>query len=234
MSWNTKQHAIVNPSVTQRKLVVVIDDHPLISASLRDLVALHSYVAEVRTFTSFSASLAVLKSNQPALIVLDLGLPDIQGGEAVAIVRTVAPRALLAVLTENDEVACGILGTQNKGIPLLRKTMPHYLMNRAVRSLLVRAGIVDVPNRSGTDLSALRDRMECLSPKQREILRLLATGRSNNEIAVVQNVGMETIKTHLHDIYVKLQVKSRTQAVLAYQSAGKSDANEGSATLNIV
>jgi DNA-binding NarL/FixJ family response regulator len=220
MSLNIMQHAICNPIANQRKLVVIIDDHPLILASLRDLVTLHSYAAEVRTFATFSTSLAVLKNSQPSLIFLDLGLPDIQGPEAVAIVRAVAPHSLLVVLTGNDEIVCEIPDIQNKVIPLLRKAMPYHLMNRAVGDLLAQIGVADVPNRLGPHLLQVPGRMECLSPKQREILRLLATGRSNHGIAVTQNVSIETIKTHLHDIYVKLQVKSRMQAVLIYQSAG--------------
>lgn len=227
------QHALGNPVVNQRKLVVIIDDHPLVSASLRDLVALYSYVAEVRTFATFSASLAVLKNDHPALIFLDLGLPDTHGPDAVAIARTVAPHALLVVLTGNDEIAYGIPDIQNKVVPLLRKAMPHHLLNRAVRDLLVQIGVADVPNRSSLHLLQIQDRLECLSPKQREILRLLATGRSNHEIAVAQNVSVETIKTHLHDIYVKLQVKSRTQAVLVYQSAGQSDKTDRHTPQNI-
>ena len=202
-----------------RKMVVVIDDHPLVSASLRDLIALYSFSAEVRSFPSFGSSLNVLQQGQPALVFLDLGLPDVTARVAIDTVREKAPDALLTILSGNDELARSIPEIQNKLIPFLHKGLSHHTFTRILRSLLDQCGLDNGVQQPSCRTEPILDRFQSLTPKQREILRLLATGRTNQEIAAAQNVSVETIKTHLHETYTKLQVKSRTQAVLLHQSA---------------
>lgn len=204
-----------------RKLVMVIDDHPLVSASLRDLISLYSFSAEVRSFPSFSASLSVLQNARPVLIFLDLGLPDITGRAAIDAVHAKAPKALVAILSGNDELARDIPEIQNNTIPFLHKGLSHHMLTKALRGLLEQCGLDNrVQQHSGAPEPGL-DRFDSFTPKQREILRLLATGRTNQDIAAAQNVSVETVKTHLHDIYAKLGVKSRTQAILLHQSASR-------------
>ena len=201
-----------------RKLVMVIDDHSLVAASLRDLIALYSFSAEVRVFSSFSASLRLLQHSDPVLIFLDLGLPDISGRDAITAIRAKAPNALLAVLSGNDELAREIPEIQNKTIPFLHKGLSHHMLTRGLRALLDRCGLANGAQQPADTTDPVPDKLDSLTPKQREILRLLATGRTNQEIAAAQHVSVETIKSHLQDIYAKLGVKSRTQAVLQYQS----------------
>ncbi|HYD60606.1 MAG TPA: response regulator transcription factor [Noviherbaspirillum sp.] len=209
-----------------RKLVIVIDDHPLVSASLRDLISLYSFSAEVRSFSSFSASVNVLQNEHPILVFLDLGLPDITGRAAIDAVRAKAPKALLAILSGNDELARDIPEIQNKTLPFLHKGLSHHMLTKALRGLLDQCGLDNGVQQHSSESEPMLERFDSLTPKQREILRLLATGRTNQDIAAAQNVSVETIKTHLHDIYAKLRVKNRTQAILLHQSAYRLVQNE--------
>jgi len=208
----------------RRRSVVVIDDHPLIGAAVRDLIVRYSRSAVVQLCLSLSAGLSALRFVEPDLIILDLGLPDANGYDAVIAVRAAAPRAYVALLTGNDELARSIPEVRSGAIPFLRKGMPERELSRAMYGLLRRCGLADgvcqFPDEPGPDGPV---RFERLSPKQRQILQLLATGRSNHEIAEALHVSAETIKTHLHEIFAKLHVKNRTQAVLLYQSASPHD-----------
>jgi RNA polymerase sigma factor (sigma-70 family) len=202
-----------DPVNRKRKTVVVIDDHPLVAVALRDLISLYSLAAEIRTFSTIGNSINVLQKQNPALVLLDLGLPDINACDAITAVRRHAPDALLAILSGDDDTAHAIPDVQNNAIPFLCKSSPYPVLTRAVRDLLARCGLADNMHEADRETGIVRERLESLSPKQRKILKLLITGRTNQEIATVQNVSIQTIKTHLHGIYTKLEVKSRSQAV---------------------
>jgi DNA-binding NarL/FixJ family response regulator len=193
----------------RQELVVVIDDHMLIATALRDLIAMYSLRAEVRAFTSLKT----------ALVIVDLGLPDCSPAEAVALARSAAPKALVAVLSGNEDAAQSIPEIRSGAVPFVHKGLHTRELTKAVRALLDRCGLSDTsPTKSEPDLVD-DGRLLSLSPKQREILRLLATGRTNAEIGRAMNLSGETVKSHLHDIFLKLQVKNRTQAVTRYQTA---------------
>jgi DNA-binding NarL/FixJ family response regulator len=203
----------------RQELVVVIDDHMLIATALRDLIAMYSLRAEVRAFTSLKTALQVLRCEAPLLVIVDLGLPDCSPAEAVALARSAAPKALVAVLSGNEDAAQSIPEIRSGAVPFVHKGLHTRELTKAVRALLDRCGLSDTsPTKSEPDLVD-DGRLLSLSPKQREILRLLATGRTNAEIGRAMNLSGETVKSHLHDIFLKLQVKNRTQAVTRYQTA---------------
>jgi DNA-binding NarL/FixJ family response regulator len=200
-------------------LVVVIDDHALIASALRDLVASYSMRAEVRCFSSISASLQVLRVDRPVLVILDLGLPDVCGEAAIHVVRRAAPDALIAVLSGDEAGARAIPAIRSGAIPFMSKGWRARELQQAVHALLERCGLADGPPlQADRDRHAV-DRLASLSPRQREILRLLSTGRSNQHIAEMAKLSPQTVKTHLRDIFAKLQVNNRTQAVMLDQSA---------------
>jgi DNA-binding NarL/FixJ family response regulator len=203
---------------TPGTLVVVIDDHALIASALRDLVASYSMRAEVRSFSSISASLQVLRADRPVLVILDLGLPDVCGEAAIHVVRRAVPGALVAVLSGDDAGARAIAEIRSGAVPFMSKGWRASELRRSVHALLERCGLADVASPGAADPRA-GDRMASLSPRQREILQLLATGRSNRHIADVTRLSPQTVKTHLREIFSKLQVSNRTQAAVVVQRA---------------
>jgi len=207
------------PRVARTGGVVVVEDHPLVAAAVRDLILRYSPSVTVRLCPSIMAALSVLHFHEPNLVILDLGLPDASGIEGIVAVRSVTPRAYLAIFSGNDALAHTIPEVRSGTIPFLRKGAPERELCSAVHKLLRCSGLVDGLGQSLAEPGSAHNRFELLSPKQRQILGLLSTGRSNGDIAETLHVSAETIKTHLHVIFTKLEVKNRTQAVALYQTA---------------
>jgi DNA-binding NarL/FixJ family response regulator len=202
-------------------LVVLIDDHPMILSALRDLITASSLRADVRTFSSIAASLAVLRNDRPALVIVDLALPDISGAAAVELVRQAASHATVAVLSGDSATARAIPAICKGLVPFLDKGMRTLELTKAIHELLHRCGLDDGAPADDDPAQPHLQGLASLSTKQRETLRLLSTGRTNEEIAKAMNLSRETVKTHLSDIFSKMQVKNRIQAVMLYQRAGR-------------
>jgi two-component system nitrate/nitrite response regulator NarL len=207
------------PGAPQGGFVLIVEDHPIVANGLKDLVSDLAPAVRVLSCGSLASALVSLAWS-PSLVLLDLGLPDAEGLATLEHVRRAAPCALVVVFS-GQELPAGTGGASAlRGVPFLSKSMRPAELRQTLLRLIEQAGLGSParPHRSTADDEADGD-VQSLSPKQREILRLLATGRMNTEIAELLGVSAETIKTHLREIYVRLQVKNRTQAVAVYQKS---------------
>jgi len=193
-------------------VIVLIDDHPLVHLAVRELISRCTAHVQLRCFRSVTASLPTLRADKPALVLMDLVLPDLCKREAVQVVRRAAPRALLAILSDDAVAALQVPEVANGVVAFLDKSWHPDDTGRALAALIERCGLHDVPC-----LTPPANSLASLSPRQHAILRLLATGGTNQAIANALHVSPETVKTHLSEIFSKLRVKNRTQAVLMAQ-----------------
>jgi len=208
------------PGAPQGGFVLIIEDHPIVANGLKELVSDLAPAARVLSCGSLASALVSLAWS-PALVLLDLGLPDADGLAALEHVRRAAPGASVVVFSGQELPPAGAgSAAALRGVPFLSKSMRPAELRQTLLRLIEQAGLGSPArlHRSTTDHETTDD-VQSLSPKQREILRLLATGRMNTEIAELLGVSAETIKTHLREIYVRLQVKNRTQAVAVYQKS---------------
>jgi NarL family two-component system response regulator LiaR len=199
--------------------ITIVEDHPLIAAAMKDLINQFSRAAQVQLCRSLGMALPVLVSVKPRLVILDICLPDASGPRVLAAVREAAPGADLVLWSGNEQLARTLPEVGNGKIPFLSKALTQKEMTRALQIVLRRCGLLDALGRVGeAPHTQCTDRDTRLSVRQRQILGLLATGRTNLQMASALNVSTDTIKTHLSDIFSKLRVTNRTQAVLWYQS----------------
>jgi DNA-binding NarL/FixJ family response regulator len=214
--------------------ITIIEDHPLIAAALRDLIYQFSRSALVQLCGSLSAALPVLLAGNPRLVILDVCLPDVSGVSALVAVREAAPEAHVVLWSGNEQLARTIPEVSNGKIPFLSKGLTQKEITRSLQAVLRHCGLLDalgqVADVAHTGTTALQDR---LSPRQRQILGLLATGRTNEEMASALRVSPDTIKTHLSDIFGKLDVRNRTQAVLWYQ-ANRAVSPQSTSSTNLI
>jgi DNA-binding NarL/FixJ family response regulator len=201
--------------------VLLVDDHPVVRAGLAGILAGEPGITVVGEAASAHEAVTMAAARQPDVVLMDLRMPGGDGVEATAGVLAVAPGARVVVLTTYDSDA-DILRAVEAGAA-------GYLLKDAARSDLVAA--IRSAARGETVLAPavatrLVDRMrrpppaDTLSPRELQVLRLVAKGLSNAEIGRELSISEATVKTHLLRTFGKLGVSDRTAAVTTALAAG--------------
>ncbi|MET9432189.1 response regulator transcription factor [Streptomyces sp. NPDC003036] len=203
------------------------DDEPLVRAGLSAVLGAQPDIEVVGEAADGAAVLPLVRRLRPDVVAMDVRMPLMDGIEATRLLlRTVPgpPKILVVTTFENDEYVYGALRAGADGF-LLKRSRPAEIAH-AVRliaegeSLLfpaaVRAPAAEYGNR---DARAAPERAE-LTQRESAVLRLMARGLSNAEIAAELVVGAETVKTHVSAVLAKLGARDRTQAVIAAYESG--------------
>jgi DNA-binding NarL/FixJ family response regulator len=211
--------------------VLLVDDEPLVRAGLRAVLEAQSGIEVVGEAADGAAVVPLVRRLRPDVVAMDVRMPLMDGIEATRVLlRTLdAPPKILVVTTfENDEYVYEALRAGADGF-LLKRARPAEIVH-AVRliaegeSLLFPASVRQLAAEYGDDGGgnrAARAALERarLTEREGEVLRLMARGLSNAEIAAELVVGTETVKSHVSSVLAKLGARDRTQAVItAYES----------------
>lgn len=196
------------------RFVLIVEDHPLVAESLAACVRGCTGDIEVVVAESVEAALDTLgRRPAPQLILTDLTLPDARGTESVRRLCEAAPQTPLLVVTALDD-------PQLRGEAKQLGAAGYLIKNTAIQTLRdeIRA-IVGPPSVSGgTQKTPTASRV--LSPRQSLVLGELAAGRSNKEIARRMNISEETVRSHVKEIFGRLGVRNRTEAVVRFLQLG--------------
>ena len=190
--------------------VLIVDDHPIVRAGLEQALLKENF-----TICAFAASkneaIAQIARTNPNLILLDLNLPDGSGFEVANWARGISDEIGIVILTLNDspELLLAALAARVSGFVL--KSAPIS----EVVATLERALITPLSFTASGLHKALtaKARLPSLSSRELEVLNILASGKSTKEIARELYLSEPTIKTHLANIYRKLEVNNRISAV---------------------
>ncbi|MFG2409019.1 response regulator [Streptomyces brevispora] len=207
--------------------VLLVDDEPLVRAGLRAVLEAQPDIEVVGEAGDGAAVIPLVRQLRPDVVAMDVRMPLMDGIEATRVVlRTVLdpPKILVVTTFENDEYVYEALRAGADGF-LLKRARPAEIVN-AVRlvaegeSLLFPAAVRQLAAEYGT--SRAREAMDRASLTEREaaVLRLMARGLSNAEIAAKLVVGVQTVKTHVSSVLAKLGARDRTQAVIAAYESG--------------
>lgn len=191
---------------------LIVEDHPLVADSLVACMRDCNAELEVENAESLRVALRILALRPaPLLIVTDLTLPDTAGTEAVRCLREAAPRSPLLVFTALDDPILRREAKELGATDYLIKNTSIQTLQDAIRAVVGGSPSENqaVPERRGT-LSRL------LTPKQNSVLEELAAGRSNKEIAERMNISDKTVGSHMKEIFGRLGVRNRTEAVVRY------------------
>ena len=204
------------PSLEKIRLLIV-DDHPIVRFGLTALLSLHSDIEMAGTAESGRVALDLLRNTPVDIILIDLRMPGFSGIETLEKIREIAPATRSIVLSsfELDEEIYAAVKAGAKGY--LHKEAPAEEILKAIRA--VQAGRRAFPRRIAERLS--NESMTAgLSPREREILQLVAKGLTNKEVANTLNISQFTVRNHLNHITEKLEVTDRTEAIFVAIQTG--------------
>lgn len=198
--------------------VVLVDDHPVVRNGLRAWLESRAGIEVVGEAATARDAVSLVAATGPGVVVLDLRLPDGSGLDVLRQVRTGRPPPGVLVLTSFGDDADIVAAVEAGADGFLHKDAAPAEIEAAVRA--VARGETALSARATAALvRGVRNRrpaaVDALTPREREVLGLLAEGRSNAEIAAALTIATKTVKTHVSSILTKLDVDDRTQAALA-------------------
>jgi DNA-binding NarL/FixJ family response regulator len=208
--------------------VLLVDDDDLMRAGLRAVLSSDSSVEVVGEAGNGRGAVERARALRPDLVLMDVRMPELDGIAATREVLATSPEVKVVILTtfEQDDYIFGALNAGASGF-LLKRTGPEELLAAihtvaAGDSLLspsVTRTVIDRMARQPTPEIGSGRLLDELTPREREVLELIARGLSNGEIAAQLVIEESTVKTHVKRILMKLHLRDRIQAVIfAYES----------------
>jgi DNA-binding NarL/FixJ family response regulator len=207
--------------------VVVADDQEIVRSGFAALLATQADVTVVGTAADGEEAVRVCRSERPDVVLMDIRMPGLDGIAATRQLATEAgPRVLMLTTFDLDEYVYDALAAGASGF--LLKDITAEQLFEAVRVVAAGDALLApaVTRRLIAEFARLRprsparaDRLRDLTPRETEVLHLVAEGLSNAEIAERLVVTKETVKTHVSRVLAKLHLRDRSQAVVvAYES----------------
>jgi DNA-binding NarL/FixJ family response regulator len=200
--------------------IAIVEDNEEICRMLTKIIAREPKLNCIGNCSSGEIALETLPNNPPQVVIMDIQLPGISGIKCTARLRQLLPETQVLIYTvyrDNEQV-----------FKALKAGASGYLLKRSTPAEVLEA-IFDVHQggspmsgeiarkvvRSFSEPAAQKETWQ-LTPRQEEILNLLARGFVTKEIALELGISFDTVRFHLKDIYAKLHVRSKTEAVVKY------------------
>jgi len=190
--------------------VLSVDDHPLLSEGIATIINSQNDMMLIAQATSGADAIQQYRDHRPDVTLMDLRLPDLSGIDAMIAIRGEFPDARIVMLTtfEGDVEIQRALQAGARGY--LLKNMPPNEILDVIRK--VHVGKMRVPAQIAAQLAEhISD--EALTSREIEVLRKVADGNRNRDIAGLLFISEETVKVHIKHIMDKLGAKHRTQAI---------------------
>jgi DNA-binding NarL/FixJ family response regulator len=209
--------------------VVLVDDEAMVRVGLRMVLTAEPDIEVVGEAADGGAAVGVVAQTAPDVVLMDVRMPEVDGIEGARRVLAQSPEVKVVVLTtfDEDEYVEAALRAGVSGF--LLKVAPPERLIEAVRTVAAGGGLLDpgVTRRVIESFAAappLRtrraERLDALTERERDVLRLIGRGLSNGEIAAELYLGETTVKTHVSNVLAKLGLRDRVQAVVAAYETG--------------
>jgi DNA-binding NarL/FixJ family response regulator len=200
--------------------VLVVDDQRLIRDGIASLLALQPGVVVVGTAADGSEAVERAVTLEPDVVLMDVRMPGMDGITALGILRTRAPRCRVVMLTTFDDEEYVVPALRAGAIGYLLKDLPARELAGAVR--MAHAGVAQFdPAATARVVAALSPSTQDsvtggqpLTAREVDVLRLIARGATNREIATSLHLGEGTVKNHISRILTRLGLRDRTQAAI--------------------
>lgn len=190
--------------------IMIVDDHPMLRAGVASVIAPREDMVVIGEASTGEESIALFKTLLPDVTLMDIHLPGVDGVGAIEAIRRGHPDARIIVLTT-------YVG-DTQALRAIRAGAAGYLLKSGLRRELldtirtVHAGRRSIAAEVAQEM-ALYAGGDQLSEREIEVLRRVALGQSNKQVARTLTISEDTVKTHLRSIFGKLDVEDRTHAV---------------------
>jgi DNA-binding NarL/FixJ family response regulator len=198
--------------------VAIVEDDNRFRQSLRRVIESKSSLKCIAEYAIGADAIEKIPRDQPDVVLMDLNLPDCSGAEITAQLKAQLPNLSVVILTVYNDAdhifkalragACGYLLKQASAPEILEAVAEAYRGGAPMTSEIARKVIA-----AFHETKPAPSPMEALAPREQEILELVANGYANKEIADKMAITLSTVCWYLHEIYKKLHVQSRVQAV---------------------
>ncbi|MDY4280953.1 MAG: response regulator [[Pasteurella] mairii] len=197
--------------------VIIIDDHPLMRRGIRQLLELQNAFDVVGDAGSGTEGIHLALQTSPDLVILDLNMKGLSGLDTLKALRTEGVDARIVILTVSD-AKNDIFTLVDAGADgyLLKDSEPDTLLSQLQRIAQGEVILSDSIKDLLLEKRPVEEPMKLLTDRERDVLRLIATGLSNKQIAVQLFISEETVKVHIRNLLRKLNVHSRVAATVLY------------------
>jgi DNA-binding NarL/FixJ family response regulator len=219
---------VTDNSAAEPVRVLVVDDQQLIRDGIASLLSIQPGVVVVGTAADGAGAVEQAAALAPHVVLMDVRMPGMDGVEAVAILRTRMPDCRVVMLTTFDDEEYVVQALQAGAIGYLLKDLPAAELANAVR--LAHAGVAQFDSSVAQRLAATLGRPKpqaasdepdaALTARESEVLRLVAMGCTNREIAAQMFLSEGTVKNHISRILSRLGLRDRTQAAIYARDHG--------------
>lgn len=195
--------------------ILLVDDHAVVRQGLKMFLGLDADLEVAGEAENGAEAIRLTRALQPDVVLMDLLMPVMDGITAIGHIRREFPDTEVIALTSVLEDEAVMKAMRAGAIGYLLKDTQAEELRRAIKA--AAAGQVQLSPQAAARLLrevCVPDSPEKLTERETDVLRLLALGRANKEIALELNVSEKTVKTHVSSILRKLDVPSRTQAAL--------------------
>ena len=202
--------------------LLVVDDHPIVRQGLKNLLETYPQLKVIAEASDGEQALVQAIGNKPDVILMDVNLPKLNGFEASKAILTAWPEARIIVLTNQDDtqvlrqfVDLGVKGFLLKDVDL---TVLVQGIQRAAAGDPLE--LDDAMQTKLASHNAVPKRLDDLTERECEVLTALSKGNSNQQLADLLCVSPKTVHNHLYNIYSKIGVHSRAEAIVWAIEAG--------------
>jgi DNA-binding NarL/FixJ family response regulator len=212
--------------------VLVADDQALVREGLMTLLALAAGIEPVAAAADGEEAVVLAARHRPHVVLMDLRMPRLDGAEATRQIRAAQPETEIVVLTTHaddqsilDALQAGARGylTKDAGIAEISRAIQAAAAHQGLLDPAVQSRLLAVATAATAAPAPAAELPDELTPREAEVLRLIARGLSNSEIAAALVVSEATVKSHINHLFAKIGARDRAQAVHYAYTQGLAD-----------